>query len=174
MDVVVQGPFLERASVCEPILRSLPEWFGIEEATNQYIKDIEVLPTLLASIGDDVVGFLTLKQHNEYAAEIHVMGVRPEVHRNGVGRTLVNKAEKYLRQRGVEYLQVKTLSSTHPDENYARTRRFYVAMGFRPLEEFKELWGEENPCLQMVKSLGNGAAAAQPLYGLVCQANVQQ
>jgi hypothetical protein len=26
-------------------------------------------------------------------------------------------------------------------------------MGFRPLEEFTDLWGEQNPCLQMIKSL---------------------
>ena len=41
MGVVVQGPFVEKAEVCEPILRALPEWFGIEEATRQYIADIE-------------------------------------------------------------------------------------------------------------------------------------
>ncbi len=152
MKITVQGPFLEMASVCEPILRSLPKWFGIEEATAQYIKDIDVLPTLLASI-DEVVGFLTLKQHSQYAAEIRVMGVRREVHRHGVGRALVSKAEQVLHQSGVEYLQVKTLSPSHPDEGYASTRKFYLAMGFRPLEEFKELWGKESPCLQMIKSL---------------------
>jgi hypothetical protein len=59
-----------------------------------------------------------------------------------------------LRGQGVEYLQVKTLSDAHPDAGYARTRAFYQAMGFRPLQELPELWGEENPCLQMVKGLG--------------------
>ena len=29
----------------------------------------------------------------------------------------------------------------------------YHAVGFRPLEEFKKLWGEVNPCLFMVKVL---------------------
>ena len=29
-----------------------------------------------------------------------------------------------------------------------------TSMGFRPLQEFPELWGKENPCLQMVKGLG--------------------
>ena len=153
------------ASVCEPVLRSLPEWFGIEEATAQYVKDTDAFPTLLASIDDEVVGFLTLKQHNEYAAEIHVMGVRPEMHRNGVGRALVKQAEEMLRERGVEYLQVKTLSSSHPDKRYARTRAFYRAMGFRPLEEFEDFWGKESPCLQMIKSLvGNTAAGSKETH----------
>lgn len=160
MEIIVKGPFLDRSSVCGPILCSLPEWFGIEKATVQYIKDTDVLPTLVALVGDQAVGFLTLKEHNEYAAEIHVIGVRPELHRCGVGRALVTEAEKVLCERGIEYLQVKTLSSSHPDENYARTRRFYFAMGFRPLEELIEFWDEENPCLLMVKRLNVNIAAA--------------
>lgn len=158
MQIVVEGPVLEGAAVCEPILRSLPEWFGIEEATRQYIEDIQGLPTLLAVRGDEVVGFLTLRTHSAYAAEIHVMGVRPEWHRHGVGRALVQGAETHLRQQGIEYLQVKTLSAAHPDQHYARTRTFYMAMGFRPLEEFPELWGPSNPCLQMIRSLSGEVA----------------
>ena len=153
MDIIVGGPRLGQATVCEPILRSLPEWFGIEEATRQYVLDIEALPTFLATVKGQVVGFLTLKQHSEYAAEVLVTGVYPQEHRKGVGRALMASAEAYLRERGVEYLQVKTLSAAHPDRHYAKTRRFYRAMGFRPLEEFPELWGAENPCLQMIKGL---------------------
>ena len=58
-----------------------------------------------------------------------------------------------MKTSSVEYLQVKTLGPSHPDENYASTRAFYLAMGFRPLEEFKHIWDEHNPCLIMVKKL---------------------
>ena len=153
MDIAIQGPLLGRSSACAPILRALPEWFGIEEATAQYIQDIDDLPTLLAVADGEVAGFLTWTEYGAYAAEIHVMGVRPEVHRRGVGRALVRHAEDRLRRKGIEYLQVKTLSPAHPDPNYARTRRFYTALGFRPLEEFPELWGPHNPCLQLIKGL---------------------
>lgn len=47
-------------------------------------------------------------------------------------------------------LQVKTLGARHPDEGYARTRAFYRAVGFLPLEETDDLW-PGNPCLIMVK-----------------------
>ena len=67
---------------------------------------------------------------------------------------LLRAVESYLVGRGIEFLQVKTLSPAHPDKNYAKTRAFYGAMGFRPLEEFPDLWGEQNPCLQMIKGLG--------------------
>jgi ribosomal protein S18 acetylase RimI-like enzyme len=117
------------------------------------LEDIERLPTFLAKVNGQVMGFITIKEHNEYSAEIHIIGVHPGAHRKGIGQALICAAEKDLQERGFEYLQVKTLSSAHPDENYAKTRAFYLSVGFRPLEEFKSLWGEANPCLQMIKSL---------------------
>ena len=53
----------------------------------------------------------------------------------------------------MKFLIVKTLGDSHPDNNYKRTRGFYNKVGFYPLEEIKEIWGEENPCLIMVKSI---------------------
>jgi hypothetical protein len=48
---------------------------------------------------------------------------------------------------------VKTLGPSHPSEAFARTRRFYEALGFIPIEETTAFWGESNPCLILVKSL---------------------
>ncbi len=153
MTFTIAGPYTGKAIVCEPILRALPAWFGIEEAIVHYVKVIERLPTFLADQSGQVIGFLSLQQHNAYAAEIYVMGVRPETHRQGVGQALLQQAEVFLRQQQLEYLQVKTLAPSHPDINYAKTRAFYTAVGFRPLEELPQLWGEQNPCLIMIKRL---------------------
>ena len=153
MEIEIQGPLLGQSELCEPILRALPDWFGIEEATRQYVADTAVLPTFLATAANQTIGFLTLKQHTPYAAEIHVMGILPDWQRQGVGRALLTASEAYLREIGVEFLQVKTLSARHPDVGYGRTRQFYLAMGFRPLEEFPTLWGEANPCLQLIKQI---------------------
>jgi GNAT superfamily N-acetyltransferase len=138
----------ERSRLCASILRDLPDWFGIEEATSAYIRDVAELPTFRA--GDDA--FLSLKIHTPQAAELYVMGVRPERHGQGLGTALLAAAEEHLRAEGVEYLQVKTLGPSYPDEGYARTRSFYVARGFVPLEELLDLW-DENPCLLLVKRL---------------------
>ena len=153
MEVVVSGPGLGRGEECEVILRGLPEWFGIESAIVDYVRDIEVMPTFVAKKGEELVGFLTVKRHFEGSAEIQVMGVLPGWHRRGVGRMLVERAEEWLRGEGVEFFQVKTVSGSSADENYARTRAFYEAMGFGPLEEFPLLWDERNPCLLMVKGI---------------------
>lgn len=153
MDFRIAGPCFGQSANCEPILRALPAWFGIEKAIVHYATELETLPTFLAYQTDIVIGFLSLKQHTPYAAEVYVMGIRPEVHRRGIGKALMQEAETFLQRQGVEYLQVKTLASSHPDPNYAKTRAFYLSAGFRPLEELTELWGEENPCLLMVKGL---------------------
>ena len=146
-------PFSQQCKICESILRDLPEWFGIEKALIQYVAEIEKLPTLLFRVESKYVGFLSFKQHNKYAAELFVMGVRPEYHRQGIGRALISSTESILHQQKVEYWQVKTLSASHPDPFYAQTRAFYLAMGFRPLEEFAQLWERDTPCLLMVKCL---------------------
>jgi hypothetical protein len=39
-----------------------------------------------------------------------------------------------------------------PEAN-ARTRAFYVALGFVPLEERTDIWGPGTPCLIFVKPL---------------------
>jgi len=137
-----------RSQLCETVLRDLPEWFGIESATAAYIRDVAELPTL--GIGDDAI--FSLKLHTPLAAEVYVMGVRRSRHGPGLGTALVQAAEEYLRARGVEYLQIKTLGPSDPDEGYARTRAFCDARRFAALEELHELW-EHNPCLLMVKRL---------------------
>ncbi|MBN2004412.1 MAG: GNAT family N-acetyltransferase [Anaerolineae bacterium] len=149
----IKGPALGQSAVCGPILRALPEWFGIEEATVQYIHDVDELPTFVAWIDGRAVGFMSVKQHFPQSAELYVLGVLPDMHRHGVGRALLDAVEAHLQEQGVEFLQVKTLSPAHPDKGYAQTRAFYEAVGFKPLEEFPTLWGEANPCLLMIKAL---------------------
>jgi ribosomal protein S18 acetylase RimI-like enzyme len=144
-------PFSQQSKICESILRALPQWFGIETALIQYLEEIEKLPTLLALVESKYVGFLSFKQHNKYAAELSVMGIYPEYQRCGIGSALVRHAESILCQQKIEYWQVKTLAASHSDPFYAQTRAFYFAMGFRPLEELTQLWGQDNPCLLMVQ-----------------------
>jgi GNAT superfamily N-acetyltransferase len=131
------------------VLEALPDWFGLPDGVERYVRDVSSLPVLAV----DDAGLLALKIHSDTAAEIYVMGVLPQRHRTGIGTALLAEAEDVLRGTGIEYLQVKTLGPARPDEHYEATRRFYEARGFRPLEETTAIWGEENPCLIMVKRL---------------------
>ena len=141
----------------ERLLRALPDWFGIEESTEEYVADAGRLPTYLAYADghEQAIGVLLVNRHYPEAAEIHLMAVDPTMHRQGVGRTLLAAAVADLEHDGVRYVQVKTQGPSRPDEGYARTLAFYVAEGFTPLEEIIGLWAE-NPCLLLVKTLAAG------------------
>ena len=142
-----------KAQICEEVLRSLPEWFGIEKAIKNYIEDARSRPMFIAREGDALAGFVSLTLHNEFTGEIHVMGIKKEFHRKGIGKKLLAYTESYLRKKKFEFLTVKTLSPSKKSGEYDKTRKFYIAMGFRPLEEFKTLWGEANPCLFLAKTI---------------------
>ncbi len=153
MKLEISGPEKSNIHDCEQILRALPEYFGIEEAIVQYLEDIKTRSTFHAYIDQQLVGFLSTTRHTLSSAEIHVMGVLPQEHGKGIGSTLVKMAELYLKNNGVKLFEVKTLGESHPDMNYAKTRRFYLSQGFLPLEEIQDFWGKGLPTLFMVKPL---------------------
>jgi GNAT superfamily N-acetyltransferase len=131
----------------ERILRGLPEWFGIESSLLDYVEEARVLPTVVARAGSDVVGVCLVRRHTELAAEIELLAVERALHHRGVGRALIERARDDARAEGIELLQVKTYGPSGQSVEYARTRAFYRAIGFIPLEERTDIWGPENPCL---------------------------
>ena len=154
--------------VVDSILRRLPAWFGIESSNAEYVAAARTLPTYLAWPGADSrpsserspLAVLLLDRHFPQTAEIHLMAVHPSAHRRGAGRALVEAVERDLRSEGsARLLEVKTLGPSHPDPGYAKTRLFYEAMGFIPVEELLDLW-PGNPCLLMVKALAPPDAVA--------------
>lgn len=141
------------------LLALLPHWFGIESSNAAYVESARTLPTYLAWPAADTereaepAGVLLMNRHFPESAEIHLLAVDPRWHRSGAGRALVTAAASELASDGCTLLQVKTRGPSAPDTGYARTREFYSALGFLPLEETNEFWGPENPCLIMVKQL---------------------
>ena len=135
------------------ILQLLTNWFGIPESNRDYIDTAETHPGVIATVAGEDVGITTVKRHSPYAAEVYLMAVRPSFHRHGIGWHMLGRVEQRLAGDGVEFLQVKTLSASRPDEGYAKTCAFWLACGFRPLEEFPTLWDPANPALQLIKTV---------------------
>jgi GNAT superfamily N-acetyltransferase len=149
----IRGPITGMAKDAETILRSLPDWFGIEQALLDYARNTEALPTFVAEQGGSVVGFLSLREHFAASWEIDCVAVHADTRAHGIGRALLQHAERWLLQRGAMFLQVKTLAASHPSQAYAETRRFYEAAGFVPVEVLPTLWGERLPVLLSVKCI---------------------
>ena len=150
------GPELRLESQCETVLRSLPQWFGIEDALRMYVADTARLPTFALSEGGAVVAFLSLMQHFPESWEIHCLAVHSRARNRGHGTALLQHSERWLARQGARYLQVKTVAHTSSSRAYAETREFYLGKGFTPLEIFPTLWAPQNPALQLVKVLHAG------------------
>lgn len=134
------------------LLDELPGWFGMASANRDYVQAAAVLDSYLALENDQVIGAALVRRHFPAAAEIYLLVVSPRLHRQGIGRRLVEAIEDSLRSEGVLWLQVKTLGPSHPSEQYALTREFYRAVGFEPLEEILDYW-PGNPMLIHIKRL---------------------
>lgn len=141
--------FIENADrkeqICREILTALPDWFGIPENIVSYARECRELPLWASTDGGRADGFIAMKATSRYTAEICVMGVMPDRHRRGIGRELFGHLYEYAKQRGFEFIQVKTVrEGCYAD--YDRTNAYYKALGFRELECFPTLWDEQNPC----------------------------
>ena len=135
----------EKQAVTRLILEALPEWFGIPEAREAYIRESAGRIFFCAYDRNRPVGFLYLKETGNATVELYVMGVRKEYHRRGIGRQLFRQARE-------AFMQVKTVQMGKYEE-YDRTNQFYLALGFREFEVFPTLWDEGNPCQVYIMSL---------------------
>jgi len=149
----VERPSLNKGEECEKILNRLPEWFGSGDALTGYRAEIDMLPTFMIRRHDQSCGFICIKPHFKESVELYVLGLLPEFHRHGIGRSAIESVTEYCRSRGYEYMQVKTVSSSSDWPHYEETRKFYLSLGFKPLEEYPLFWGQGNPCLQMIKKI---------------------
>jgi len=141
----------EKSDVCNCTLRALPAWFGNEESIIDYVSKVQSMPFFAAYDNDKVVGFAAVKTHNEYTAEICVIGVLEDYHGQGIGKKLLDACEAFCISNGMKFLTVKTLDSSANYAPYDNTRNFYAKMGFIPLEVFPLHWDKDNPCLFMAK-----------------------
>jgi len=141
----------QKTAVTQAILHSLPQWFSPPEDIDAKALVHREFPFFVAEAEGEPVGFLALKVHNAFTADVFNLGVLEAYHRQGIGHRLLEVALEHCRARGFQYLTVKTLDESAAYEPYERTRRFYRKEGFVPLEVFTTFWNEENPCLFLVK-----------------------
>lgn len=152
MNIVEITNDVEKQNIARDILEALPEWFGIPESREEYIRDSVGQSFFCAYTDDKPVGFLYLKQTGKDTVELAVMGVLKELHRNGIGKALFESAKKSACEKGYSFLQVKTVQMGKY-EVYDKTNRFYLSLGFKEFEIFPTLWDEWNPCQIYVMAL---------------------
>ena len=140
-----------KLNIATKVLNDLPEWFGIETSTLEYIHKSSELPFFAIYDDQDVVGFVSLKETSPYTIEIYCMGILKSHHRNGLGKILMDRVFIYAKDQHYRFIQVKTVKQGTYD-TYDKTNAFYKSLGFYELEVFPTLWDEWNPCQVYVKS----------------------
>lgn len=141
-----------RAEIARAILEALKDWFEVDETRENYIKQSRNWLFLVDIEDGRPAGFLCLKPTGRDTVELAVMGVLKEYHRKGCGRALVEAAKALAREQGYAFMQVKTVKMG-VYEDYDRTNRFYLGMGFKEFEVMPDLWDEANPCQIYVMAL---------------------
>jgi len=154
MEIKQTADNAEKQRITRYVLEALPDWFGIPEAREEYIRDSVGKIYFSAYMDDKPAGFLYLKETGRDTVELAVMGVLKEYHRNGIGRELFFRAKRAAVEAGYSFFQVKTVQMGRYDE-YDGTNRFYLSLGFKEFEVFPTLWDECNPCQIYVMALKN-------------------
>ncbi|MFY7916226.1 MAG: GNAT family N-acetyltransferase [Rubrivivax sp.] len=148
----IPGPTPTLEAHIDRILRSLPQWFGIEASLQEYLADSRRFHTFLAE-APEPIGFLTSRQHFPGSWQVHCVALHAAHRGQGVVHHMRRAVERWLLGQSAQVLQVKRLAAEHPSPEYAETRRFYEAMGYAPLEVSPTLRGPRLPVLQLVKRL---------------------
>jgi GNAT superfamily N-acetyltransferase len=128
----------EKSDACRDITASLPQWFGLPEANKKYAEGIRDAVVFAAHESDgSLIGLIALKFPFSNNADLYWMGIKPQFHRRGIGKSLLGAAEDSARRHGCRTLSVETLSLSSGDPNYEKTYRFYESAGFIPLFELE-------------------------------------
>jgi ribosomal protein S18 acetylase RimI-like enzyme len=143
------------AAPCDAIVASLPEWFGTQEGIDDCARAVRSEPGLVCERGGRVVGFLTIGRPTPAVAKITWLAVHADERHRGAGTALIERLVEDV-DDDVRLVAVETLSDRiDPGPEYAATRAFYLARGFRPAAEL-DLYHDdpENPIQLMTRRMG--------------------
>lgn len=143
----------QKSELCRRVLADLSEWFGQPESNRCYCEQVKQFRFLAIVHENSEIGFASLKQNTPNVVELYVLGIFQKYHHRGFGKLLMNYIVNDLKGKGIQYLEVKTLAESAESLAYQKTRSFYLNEGFIPLDVLYNEWGEENPCLIMIKKL---------------------
>lgn len=153
MEIVQINDEIQKQNIARLVLKDLPEWFGIEESTEEYIRNVVNYPFLVAFDNDLPIGFYSLREENENILDMYVLGVLKKYHNQGIGSQLQKAAEDFARSNHYQYLMVLTLAKKVQNKEYLLTREFYLKQGFIDFYQNDAIFDQHNPCQIMLKQL---------------------
>lgn len=139
---------------CVAVLARLPDFFTPD--THDEVRScLAKQQAWVATVGEDVIGFVVVECRHPASEEITFAAVLPEAQGAGVGTRLVDTALAALADEGVAVVEVKTLDASAGYEPYVATRAFWEHRGFRQIDCIDPLpgWQPGNPSAIFVAAL---------------------
>lgn len=143
----------EKQDIARVVLRDLPEWFGIEESTLEYVENVSKYPFVAAYIDNVPIGFYSIREENKNVLDMYVLGVLKKYHNSGVGTKLQQYVDQYAKEKKYTYLMVLTLAEKVQNKEYLLTRDFYLKQGFIDFYQNDDIFDEYNSCQIMMKKV---------------------
>ncbi len=97
---------------------------ALEESIDDIKKDFKAKEIFIAFIDNVAVGTIRIQIFPDKTAYISRFGVSLQYHNIGIGKSLMNLADKLLKSKGVKQVSLHTAS------NYSDLVRFYYGRGF--------------------------------------------
>ncbi len=97
---------------------------ALEETQEDILHDIETKEVFVAFIDDIPVGSIRIRINPDNTAYISRFGVSLQYHNIGIGKSLMNLAEKVMIRKGIKRVSLHTASK------YRDLIRFYYGRGF--------------------------------------------
>jgi ribosomal protein S18 acetylase RimI-like enzyme len=103
------------------------EWEARQRKDVAALLDDEATRFWVALRGNSVLGYVGLRRHpDDRMGEICIIAVDPEYQRQGVGRRLIEFAERRIREEGMTMVLVETVG----DSGHEPARRAYETSGY--------------------------------------------
>jgi ribosomal protein S18 acetylase RimI-like enzyme len=104
--------------------------------------------TWVAEAGDEIVGFLIANRHpSQRLGHIITIDVVKAWRRRGVGKALMDAAEEWARQQGLQAIALETA-----EDNLA-AQRFYAGRGYKKYEKLNGYYADGTAAWIMIKWL---------------------
>jgi len=97
---------------------------ALQETIDDIVEAIKTQEVFVAILENIIVGTLRIKLLPDNTAYLSRFGVRPDYHNIGIGKSLMDAADKFLTARGIKSVSLHTASK------YNELIRFYYSRGF--------------------------------------------
>lgn len=126
--VICKAASINKNSALE-IAKDLPEWFTKDALKNMKV-DFEYNNLIVSKDKKQINGFLCYSTNSGKMVLIW-MGVKRNLQRKGIGRSLLNWLENKANRLDLNSIEVETLPEEDDYAPYKQTREFYYKNGFK-------------------------------------------